>query len=149
MRLNVKKKAENLIRRFGTSNPETIAGNLGINIVHGHLGGNKYAYYTKYKRVKTIIIDDDAIPAKLRSFVLAHELGHAVCTPDVNTSWLAAYTIGNDDKTERIANKFAVELMLNDKLLQQHSEYGILRLAQSLGVPCELICLKKLSRQRA
>ena len=75
-------------------------------------------------------------------FILAHEIGHALCTPDANTAWMASYTFGNDAKAERIANTFAVELLLNDMYLREHADFSMYELARMRGVPDEHVQLK-------
>lgn len=141
--MDVKNKVIDLIKRYGTDNPVKIAKELGIQIMYAPLGGSKYGNYIRYKRVKTIIIDKAATPPKLIRFVFAHELGHAVCTPDANTQWLDEYTLGvNSSQVESIANKFAVELLLNDRYLRDNGEYGLYQLAHYRGVPEKLVNLK-------
>ena len=129
--MNIRKKVQQLIRRHGTDDPERLARAMGINVIYTDLGGAVYGTYIKYKRTKTILIDADRTPEQLRPFVLAHELGHALCTPDANTSWLSAYTMPlNADRVERQANEFAVRLLLNDEYVAEHGEYGLYRLAR-------------------
>ena len=107
------------------------------------LGGAKYGNYMRYKRVKMILIDKDRTPPELFQFVAAHELGHAVCTPDDNTQWLNRYTMKvNSDRIEKIAHQFAVELLLNDQYLRDNEDYGIYTLAQCRGVPKDFVQLK-------
>lgn len=116
---------------------------MGINVIYIDLGGSVYGTYLKYKRVKTILIDAERTPEHLRRFVLAHELGHAVCTPDANTSWISAYTLAlNTDRIEREANTFAVELLLPDDFVRENEGCSIYQLARLRGVPEELLCLK-------
>ncbi|WP_337567502.1 ImmA/IrrE family metallo-endopeptidase [Mitsuokella jalaludinii] len=103
--MDVKRKAESVIKKCGTSNPFEIA-------------------------------------RRLLPFILAHEIGHALCTPDANTAWMASYTFGNDAKAERTANLFAVELLLNDTYLREHADFGLHELARMCGVPDEYVQLK-------
>lgn len=80
-------------------------------------------------------------------FVCAHELGHALCTPNDNTQWLKTYTMDiNADRVERLANMFAVELLLNDGYLAEHPGTSIYTLAHCRGVPHRFIKLKKSGR---
>lgn len=140
--MDVKRKAESVIRKCGTTNPFEIARRLHMHIQYGPLGGVKYANYLRYKRTQIIIIDSDVAPPHLLPFILAHEIGHALCTPDANTAWMASYTLGNDAKAERTANTFAVELLLSDEYLREHAEYGIHELARMQGVPDEYVYFK-------
>ena len=141
--MNIRKKVQQLIRRHGTNDPERLARTMGINVIYIDLGGSVYGTYLKYKRVKTILIDAERTPEHLRRFVLAHELGHAVCTPDANTSWISAYTLAlNTDRIEREANTFAVELLLPDSFIRENEGCSIYQLARLRGVPEELVGLK-------
>lgn len=140
--MDVKRKAESVIKKCGTTNPFEIARRLHMHVQYGPLGGVKYANYLRYKRTQIIIIDSDVAPSNLLPFILAHEIGHALCTPDANTAWMASYTFGSDRKAEKIANHFAVELLLNDAYLRDNAEYGLYELAQMRGVPEEHIYLK-------
>lgn len=140
--MDVKRKAESVIKKCCTTNPFEIARRLRMHIQYGPLGGVKYANYLRYKRTQIIIIDSDVAPSHLLPFILAHEIGHALCTPDANTAWMASYTLGNDAKAERTANTFAVELLLSDEYLREHAEYGIHELAKMQGVPEEYVYLK-------
>ena len=80
--------------------------------------------------------------ARMR-WTLAHELGHAVCTPDANTSWISAYTLAlNTDRIEREANTFAVELLLPDSFIRENEGCSIYQLARLRGVPEKLAELK-------
>ena len=141
--MDIRKKVQQLIRRHGTNNPERLARTMGINVIYIDLGGSVYGTYLKYKRVKTILIDAERTPEHLRRFVLAHELGHAVCTPDANTSWISAYTLAlNTDRIEREANTFAVELLLPDDFVRENEGCSIYQLARLRGVPEGLVELK-------
>lgn len=141
--MDIKDRVTKLIKKYHTDNPIELAKALNIHIRYDDLGGAKYGNYMKYKRVKMIIIDKDRTPPELFNFVAAHELGHAICTPDDNTQWLNRYTMtGTVSKVERIAHQFAVELLLNDKYLRNNEDYDIYTLAQCRGVPKDFIQLK-------
>ena len=139
--MDIKQKAAQLIKKYHTDNPFKLAALLNINIIYGNLGG-KYGNYMKYRRSRYIFIDDCRTPESMLPFICAHELGHALCTPDANTRWLNAYTIKMDDKVERKANHFAVELLLNDAFLQNNADASIYQLADTRGIPEALIGLK-------
>lgn len=141
--MDIRRKVAELIRRYKTDDPFLIADLKNIHIVYGDLGG-KFGNYIKYKRSKFIILDDKRTPERILPFVCAHELGHALCTPNENTQWLKTYTMTiNADYIERTANEFAVELLLNDKYISDHAEHSIYNLADCRGVPQQFIVLKK------
>lgn len=141
--MDIRRKVAELIRRYKTDDPFLIADLKNIHIVYGDLGG-KFGNYIKYKRSKFIILDNKRTPERILPFVCAHELGHALCTPNDNTQWLKTYTMTvNADYIERMANEFAVELLLNDKYISDHAEHSIYNLADCRGVPHQFIVLKK------
>lgn len=142
--MDVQRKVAALIRRYKTDDPFRLAAYKNIRIVYADLGG-KFGNYLKYKRSKFIIIDDKRTPPNLLNFVCAHELGHALCTPNDNTQWLKTYTMSvNADLVEHLANQFAVELLLNDGYITEHAAFSIYTLADCKGVPRQFIRLKKL-----
>lgn len=141
--MDVQQKVATLIRRYKTDDPFRLAACKNIIIMYSDLGG-KFGNYLKYKRSKFIIIDNKRTPESLLQFVCAHELGHALCTPNDNTQWLKTYTMSiNADRIEHLANQFAVELLLNDGYIVEHEGFSIYALANCKGVPRQFIQLKK------
>lgn len=136
-------KVTALIRQCKTDDPFRIAALKNIQIIYNDLGG-KLGNYIKYKRSRIIILDDLRTPDNMLPFVCAHELGHALFTPDDNTQWIKTYTMSiNADCIERVANQFAVELLLNDDYIADNKDYSIYNLADCRGVPHKFIPLKK------
>lgn len=142
--MDIKKKVTQLIKKHNTSDPFKLADLTNIAVQFGDLGGKYLGNYIQYRRSKIIIIDQLRTPANRLPFICAHELGHAICTPKDNTRWLKNYTMSiNADKVERQANTFAVELLLPDELLREYECHSIYTLASMVGVPQELVGLKK------
>jgi len=145
--MDIKGKAIQLIKKYGTDDPFRIAAELNIKLVYAPLGGI-YGNYMKYKRTKFIMIDGDKTPERMLPFVCAHELGHGICTPDENTELLQAYSRGLECRIERRANLFAVELLLNDDYLQENAECSIYTLGSMRGIPKSIIELKRFTTTR-
>lgn len=140
--MDIKRKVHQFIRKYKTDDPFALAQFMNIHIIYGDLGG-KLGNYLKYKRSKFIILDNKRTPPDMLKFVCAHELGHALCTPDDNTQWLKTYTMSiNASRVENVANCFAVELLLNDAFLAEHEDYSLFDLAAFRGVPSQFISLK-------
>ena len=133
--MDIKKRAERLIKNCGTDNPFTAADFLGIKIMELDLSG-PFGHYLKYSNRKRIIIAPYT-PAKLRNFVCAHELGHALVTEDDNTTLLTAFTgrAALSNIVERRANEFAVRFLLNDAYLKENTDISVYTLADLRGVP--------------
>ena len=138
--MDTKRIVEGLIRKYGTNDPFIIADNLGIIILHRNLR-NTLGFFSHYKRFRFIHLNNN-VPEKLQTFVCAHELGHAIQHPRVNTPFLKTYTLYSTSRIEREANTFAVELLLPDSLLADYQGCSIYNIAKSVGIPEKLVDYK-------
>ncbi|MDQ0254890.1 Zn-dependent peptidase ImmA (M78 family) [Evansella vedderi] len=134
----IKKKIYLLTRKFNTNCPFKIADEMGIQVLHEPLG-DTLGYYSKHFRIKFIHINE-AVNDKKKQFICAHELGHAVLHPDVNTPFLKKHTLFSTDRIEVEANTFAVKLLFHNGIEESVTineaveEYGVpKRLLKSLG----------------
>lgn len=142
--MDIKEVVETLIKIHGTSCPFELAKIKDIGILYENLG-SKLGYFSKDYRFKFIHINQ-ALKSRRQRFVCAHELGHAIMHPDVNTPFLSRYTLFSVSKVERQANTFAVELLMPDDLLQKHSEISLYNIAKELGIPGKLADLKEIKK---
>ena len=140
--MDIREIVSTLVAKYNTRNPFEIAEYQNVEIIHTELK-SVLGYYTKYRRVQSIILNSD-LPEHLENYVCAHELGHAICHPDINVQWLCESTFYSKGKFERQANTFAVELLLPDDLLREYPDCTVYQLARSVGVPEEFIELKQL-----
>ncbi|WP_311194202.1 ImmA/IrrE family metallo-endopeptidase [Selenomonas noxia] len=138
--MSIREIVSALVEKYDTRNPFEIAACRSIKIIRSELK-SILGYYTKYHRVQSIILST-GLPEHLENFVCAHELGHAICHPDINVQWLCEGTFYAKGKFERQANTFAVELLLPDNLLREHPEQTVYQIARSVGVPEEFVDLK-------
>lgn len=135
-----KSKAENLIKKYQTNNPFKIAELMNIVVLFEDLK-DTLGYFNKYKRIKMIHINQAATDIDQR-FICAHELGHSVLHPSVNTPFLKKNTLFSISKIEQEANAFAVELLLPDRLLRENAECSVFNIGKAVGIPDKLIKLK-------
>ena len=140
--MDVKKIAVQTAKKYQkTWNPYEIAEARGVQIIYAPLK-SILGYYTKYKRIQCIILNDN-LPSPLQRFVCAHELGHSICHTNLNTQWLRKNTLVSTGRIEREASTFAVELLLPDDLVREYPEYSLERLGKIAGIPLDLCSLKK------
>lgn len=140
--MDVKKIAVQTATRYNTWDPYEIADARSVQIIYSPLK-SILGYYTKYKSVQCIIINDN-LPDPLQRFICAHELGHSICHADMNTEWLKLNTLVSVDRIEREANIFAVELLLPDEILREYPGCPVTCLGQIVGIPLHLVTLKQL-----
>lgn len=129
-----------LIDKYDTYNIYELCEAMGIEIVklestNMFLRAKEAYYYRDFDDNEVIFIRNNFNPL-LERFILKHELGHALCHPDV---LCAAYTFSNTGKLEKQANYFALklsnitldEVCLNEMTLEQIACY--------LGIPYNVL----------
>ena len=138
--MDIKKKADSLVRKYGTRNPFEITQGLNVILVFAPLTGTR-AFYQYFQRNNLIYIDD-SLPYHEQVFVCAHELGHMMLHKKSNAIFMDTYTGFNTAKYEIEANKFAVELLIPDEMLLEYQEFTTEQFSRMLGYKEELIKLK-------
>lgn len=138
--LDIRKKIKSLIRKYDTNNPFELADYLNIAIIFEPLGSIN-GYYNKQLRMKQIHINSE-LDRHTQVFTAAHELGHALLHPNANTLFLRNNTGLNLNKYEIEANKFAMELLVQDETLLEYQNFTIEQFSRMLGYSQELIKLK-------
>lgn len=130
-----------LKRKFHTDDPFNIASMLGIEIFNMPLG--KISGYYKYlKKHKCIFLNSDISDRNFLKLVMAHELGHAVMHPKDNCYFMENKTFLLTSKNEIEANKFAVELLISDEILEEHKDLTMNQISKLLGYHEKLIELR-------
>ena len=133
--MNIKNKVGQLVKKYGTNNPFEIAKALGIEVVFEPLG-DSHGYFSRFNRT-TIIHINESLPYEKQVTTSAHELGHVVLHPDINTAFLKANTLYSTDKIELEANEFMLELLFNyggDQSITAHEA------TEHYGIPEQMLC---------
>lgn len=125
-----------LIKKVQTNNPFQIAAALGITVVFESLGEVR-GYYSKSHQQKVIHINSEMEHPE-QIFTCAHEVGHALLHPYLNTPFLRRNTLFRIGKLEGEANRFAVDLLYDDAELQPFLERPLSDAAHYMGVSEEL-----------
>ncbi len=138
--MDVNNIVSRLVRKYSTRNPYDIAECLGIKVLYEELGDIN-GYYNKPLRMKQIHINWN-LDDPMKRFTCAHELGHAIIHPDVNTPFLRRHTGLNINKYEIEANNFAACLLIPDEVILENYHYTTDQLARLLGYEKALIELR-------
>lgn len=95
------------------------------------------------KRHKCIFLNENLDEHELY-FVMAHELGHAVLHPKQNCYFFRNKTLLFDSLIELEANKFAIELLLSDDMIDEcrQCQYTLDQISRLTGYHKKLIELK-------
>lgn len=125
-------RAQHIIKKHQTNNPEKILADLNIPVLSCQLTGPR-GMVAKIKR-NTIVVIDENLDDCARAFVLAHELGHYLFHRGENRIFLERCTYLKTNKAEEQADLFAVCLLFpypNEIIFENES---IDQLAETLGV---------------
>jgi len=134
---DIRKIVNRLIRRAGTNNPFEICEVLGVYIKYKDLG-NVLGFFKCHRRQKLIYINNKLCSEKAKQ-VCAHELGHVILHPCVNTVYLDVCTYAVTEKFENEANMLAAELLITDEDVLEHKDQSIESIAGVLGVNKKLV----------
>lgn len=139
MRGSINKLIKKLIRKYKTTNPYDLASCLNVLIFEVELK-NTLGMYRYINKTRTIFINSN-LSDEVKRFVLAHELGHAILHTKENCFYLKYNTFIKTSTYEVEANKFAAELLIDDKEFKSNIGKGftIGQLASYFEVPEELI----------
>jgi len=85
---------------------------------------------------------NECLPEYQIRFVAAHELGHALLHPKVNTPFMRSCTYFCVNKYEIEANAFAVRLLISDDMLNECKDFNIEQMAMYFGLHPEMIKLR-------
>lgn len=146
--MDIKAIAAKIIRKYNTNSPFRIAKEMGVLVLYYPLK-TTLGRYTKYCRIKSIIINNNA-DESLWKFICAHELAHSLLHPNMNMArMISASPYMNASRFENEANLFAVELLLPDSDIAAHPNWTKEFHAKNSGIPVEMIRLKKFPRKES
>ena len=144
--LQIADKADYLVKRFKTRNSITICEALHIEV--NPMSSKKLkGLYLYIMRNAFIYLNENLSEFEIL-WVAAHELGHHVIHPELarqSKRILETSLYDMSTRTEKEANLFAAELLIDEKeLLEYIFDYGFTmdQCARAMNIPASLIALK-------
>lgn len=138
--MDIKKKADSLVRKFQTRNPLEIIQGLNVILVFAPLVDTR-AFYQYFQRNNIIYIDENLTKHE-QAFECAHEMGHMFLHKKANAIFMDTRTSFNTNKFEIEADTFAMNLLISDNMLREYPEYNVEQLSRLLGYEQRLIELR-------
>ena len=135
--MDIKNLVLNLRKKYKTNNPLEIIREMDIEYFEHPF--RKFNGYYEFILGKPYICINSNISDKQKIITAAHELGHALLHPRLNTIFLCNNTLAVKGKYERQANTFAAELLLDDNIFEEYYGHTIDYIAKCEGVPKKLI----------
>lgn len=140
MPMDIKKKADYLVRKYQTRNPFEIIRGLNVILIFVSLVDTK-AFYQYFQRNNLIYIDENLSPHE-QAFECAHEMGHMFLHKKSNTIFMDTRTGFNTNKYENEADIFAINLLVDDDSLLEYPGYTTEQFSHLLGYEKRLIELR-------
>lgn len=140
MPMDIKKRADELARRFQTRNPFEIIQGLNVILLFVPLIDTK-AFYQYFQRNNIIYIDENLSKPE-QMFECAHEMGHMLLHKNANTIFMDSRTMLNTNRYEKEADIFAMNLLVGDDILIEYQGYNTEQLSRLLGYEQQLIELR-------
>ncbi|WP_243141043.1 MULTISPECIES: ImmA/IrrE family metallo-endopeptidase [unclassified Lactonifactor] len=113
---------------------------MNVILVSCPLSGVR-GFYQYFQRNNIIYIDEN-LPEHEKLFVCAHELGHMFLHKKSNAIFMDTRTHFNTSKFEAEADKFAIQLLLSDDLINSYKEHNIEQISRITGYNERLIKLR-------
>lgn len=139
--------ANNIINRYGTSNPFELCSHMGINVRYMDLGNVKGMY--KYIKRNYFVVISNKISKREQYEICCHELCHHILHRNVceNSFIWDGMLFGKDTVVEHEANMLCAEIMIDDEELQQLAKDGnsLGEISSVLEVRAEFVKLKAFS----
>ena len=140
MSVDIKRKANQLVRLFGTRDPFEMVKGMNVILVFYPLDGVR-GFYQYFKR-NNIIYIDESLSRHDQQFVCAHELGHMFLHKRCNALFMDTRTQFNTSRYEVEADKFALNLLISDSIFEEYPDYSTVQLSRLLGYDEKLIELR-------
>lgn len=139
--MDIKSTVQNICKKYKTQDPYELVQSVGIILQYGEKMDNVRGFYLYANKIKIICIGNN-LPDHIERFVLSHELGHAIMHKKTSAPFLQS-TFLSTDRLEIEANKFAVELLISDRDLNEYmQDYTLEQIARIYGYGENLIKLK-------
>lgn len=137
-------KIEEIITELNTNNPFEAVLKYDIIVLYENLGSIK-GYFNVVtgdngEKIKFIHLNEK-LEGREKEIIMAHELGHALLHENEGNSILLDHTLISFGKLENEANKFAIELLINNEELKNCLECGYNKdqIASYFGVPIDML----------
>ena len=137
---DIKKLADRTARKYHSRDPFEIIQGMNAILVYMHLEVIRGLY--QYFQRNHIIYIDDGLPDREQRFVCAHEMGHMLLHRKMNAVFMERHTFLNRNKFEIEANTFAMELLIDDSVLEENRHLTVKQLSRLLGYQEDLLKLR-------
>ena len=138
--MDINSLVSSIVKRHNSRNPFEIIRGMNTILVVTPLVGIR-GFYQYFQRNNIIYIDEN-LSRHDQMFVCAHELAHMLLHKSANAVFMDTRTYLKTSTYEKEADKFAVELLVPNKILLENWKCSTEQLARLTGYSEELIKLR-------
>ncbi|WP_415325787.1 ImmA/IrrE family metallo-endopeptidase [Clostridium perfringens] len=138
--MNIKNLANQLVKKYGLSDPLEITLSKGIILLEEDLG-EVYGYSHTYKRQSFIHLNKNC-SLKTKRLVCAHELGYLLIHPKEEIHVVTDKSLEPKDDFERYSRIFAAHLFISDEMVKEYKGKNAEDMAKSLNLPLDLVLIR-------
>lgn len=138
--MDIKRLVNSIVRKYETRNPFDIVSQMNAILIKYPLHGVR-GFYQYFQRNHIIYIDE-SLPWHEQLFVCAHELGHLKLHRKSNAIFMDSRTFLSTSRYEQEANRFAMDLLIPDDVLEENIELSYEQLSRLLGYEKSLLELR-------
>ncbi len=138
--MEIPKIVNNLVQKFETRDPFKILKSLDVILVYYPLNSVN-GFYQYFQRNSIVYIDEQLADSEAM-LVCAHELGHMLLHKKANAIFLDSRMHFNTCKYEMEANRFAMNLLIPNDMIEEHLDFTTAQLSRLLGYNQKLIELR-------
>lgn len=145
----IESSVRRLTGQYGTSDPFELCERLGVRLTILPLPPAIRGFYSNTLGMDFVYINQKLSNSEQR-IVCAHELGHVVLHPGVNSLFVARSTLMSQSKLENQADLFAAHLLIPDTVFTGDGDDPLTleQLSHRLKIPVEYLQLKYESLQQ-
>lgn len=140
----IEKIVDDILQKYRTSDPFAICEQMGIFTYTAQLPPSLHGFYFCTADGKMICIKS-GLSEKQRTVTCAHELGHAVLHPSLNSLFMKTQTYLEPGKYEREADYFCACMLLGNAAADMYGgaeTYTVEDMARETGLTEEMIAMK-------
>lgn len=138
---NILAAAKKIAKKYSSNDPFELCSALDVIITVTDLPSGINGFYNNVLGFPFIYLNSKLNNCELKA-VCAHELGHMLLHPHMNTLYIKTKTIINGDRLEREADIFAACLLIPNSIPIEDQTVTVQQLAYELDVPSEVIQIK-------
>lgn len=141
--MNIRQTVDSLCSRYGTRDPYELCSALDVTVLTVDLPDKVDGFYLAIHGCGFIFLNEQ-LDKERAKVICAHELGHALLHPKLNSRFMLEETNFIPERYEREADEFCAHLLLEElpEELKSRDSLTAEEISGAIGLPLSLIKLR-------